>query len=276
MTGQPRELKWIPLGRLEPSVEPGPAGRRKNDDAALKESLKQHGILVPLLVRPGDQGSYRVLDGGRRLRSLREIGKDPGFVVPAMVADDLQDDDTLARLAANRYHARLSTLAEALVLRQLVEERGWKRAHAARALLKTRSWATHTMRVWRLPEPVMEDVLNGTIPFAHAMVLARYLDQPAILDLLVDTIRASERVSRRRLEALAHAAEVHGVEEATRFVPERRAAGASSWVRIELAPGAVRAELKVGSPADLDAVLRVLAEELHAAVTHSRPDWHAS
>ena len=148
------------------------------------------------------------------------------------------------------------------VLRELVEERGWKRAHAAGALLKTRSWATHVLRVWKLPHDALDDVLSGAILFSHAMVLARYVDHPEILALLLQIVRNEERLSRRRLESLAQAAERYGVDDAVRLVPGRRPVGTASWIRVEPAAGGFHAELRIRNRRDVEAALRALDDAL--------------
>ncbi len=255
----PYRLMMVPLGDLAITER---ADRPRPDDGALRESLRRHGVLVPLLVAPTHGGGYAVLDGCRRIRLLKEMGLTPETRMPVLVREDLGQDDLLARLAANRYHARLSTLAEARVLRELVEERGWKRAHAARALLKTRSWATHVLRVWKLPDGVLEDVLSGAIPFSHAMVLARYVDRAEILSFLCEALRTEERLSRHRLESMARAAEQYGPEKASDLAWGRRSIGKSSWIRVEPAAGGFHAELRIGSRQDVAAALRALTDVL--------------
>ena len=153
-------------------VEPGI--RHTLDKEPLDEltaSIKQHGILQPLVVEPGDEGRYKLHIGKRRMAAARLAGLES---VPAIILDgSLDSKDSLAmRLVENLHREELDPIDEAEAYATL-KDMGLKVSEIARRVGKERTYVSHSMRMLRLHPKVREAVRNRTLPREHALTLLR-------------------------------------------------------------------------------------------------------
>lgn len=161
---EPREL---PLDH----VRPNPFQPRQHFDdallAELAESIRQHGVLQPVLVRRRG-GEYELVAGERRVRAARAAGL---TAVPALVRD--WDDRTVMEVALveNLQRRDLNPMEEAEAFRRLIEEFGWTQEQAADRVGKSRSHVANYLRLLQLNPEVRDLVAQGRLSMAHAKVL---------------------------------------------------------------------------------------------------------
>jgi len=154
------------------SIEPNPRQPREVFDpealAELVTSIREVGILQPIVVRELDPGRYQLIMGERRWRASREAGLD---LVPAIVRDTA--DDALLRdaLLENIHRVQLNPLEEAAAYQQLLEEFGATHEELATKIGRSRSQVTNTIRLLKLPLPVQRRVAAGVLSAGHARAL---------------------------------------------------------------------------------------------------------
>jgi ParB family chromosome partitioning protein len=187
---QPRSRTYFAAGieELYPSPE---QPRRKFDDAKLAEladSIKVHGIIVPLVVRPrppghggaggpGGPGGYYLIAGERRWRAAQRAGL---HEVPVVV-QDVEEGEALERaLVENLQRADLGPLEEAAAYQRLVDEFGLTQDAIAERIGKDRSTIANAIRLLKLPAPVRQLVEDERLSMGHARALLGLEDAPAI------------------------------------------------------------------------------------------------
>jgi ParB family chromosome partitioning protein len=169
-------VQSLPVDAMGPSpYQP----RRAMDETLLEElanSIRQRGILQPLLVRPtpGVAGSYQIIAGERRWRAAQKAQL---HEVPVLVRDLSDADAMAAGLVENLQRADLNAVEEAAGYDRLLTEFGMTQDQLAEAIGKTRSYISHTMRILKLPEQVQAMVRTGDLSVGHARALVNH-DHP--------------------------------------------------------------------------------------------------
>ncbi|MCC6675163.1 MAG: ParB/RepB/Spo0J family partition protein [Thermomicrobiales bacterium] len=193
------------------SISPNPRQPRTSIDedelAVLAESIRLHGVIQPIVVRPSDTpDAYTLIAGERRWRASQRAGLDR---IPAVVMDvSLQAQLELA-LVENVIRSDLSPLEEAIAYRQLIDEFGLTQADVAERVGRSRVSVTNTLRLLLLPDRVKDALDAGEITEGHARAL---LGLPSA----VEQIAMLETVIRRNLS-------VRETEAAVREWVERHA-----------------------------------------------------
>lgn len=191
--------QMVPIELLQASpLQP----RRRFDEAelgALADSIRERGILQPLLLRPCGDGaaSYEIVAGERRWRAAQRAGL---HEVPAVVRE-LSDRDTLElALIENLQRADLSALDEAQAFRRLVDEFGHTHDELAATIGKSRSHVANTLRLLLLPPAVQALVDDGRLSAGHARALIGHAEAERLAALVVDgglSVRETEELVRR-------------------------------------------------------------------------------
>jgi len=167
---EPATLRTLPVEALEP----GPFQPRGGMDAAgieeLAASIREHGILQPILARekPGTPGVYQIIGGERRWRAaqLAQLHEVP------VVLRDLGDREAMAAgLVENLQRADLNAMEEAEGYRRLLEEFGLTQEALGQAVGKSRSHVANTLRLLGLPDQVRDLVRGGILTAGHARAL---------------------------------------------------------------------------------------------------------
>ena len=195
-----------PVGSTEISlsdIDPNPdQPRRVFDKEALEtlaESIRQSGLLQPLLVTP--EGSrYRIVAGERRFRAARMAGLD---TVPCIVREMSGQERREAALIENLQREDLNPIEEAAGIRDLMESCGYTQELAAKRVGRSRPAVANLLRLLTLPETIQEMVKDGRLSAGHARVLAGVEGERAQLALAERIIR--EGLSVREAEKLAAA-----------------------------------------------------------------------
>jgi len=162
-------IQQIPVDRIKPN----PRQPRTNFDpetlAELAESIRQHGILQPLIVTEAEQrDQYILIAGERRLMAARQAGLD---LVPAIVRDVGEQQRLELALIENLQRADLGPLEAAEAYRQLSEEFNLSHEEIAVRVGKKRPTVTNTLRLLNLPTSVRQALAEGKISEGHARVL---------------------------------------------------------------------------------------------------------
>ena len=236
------QIKEIRLDKLNIPVETLRRSSTPAADRQLKESLDQHGLLIPLIVSKLGGTEYSVWDGTRRTRIMRELGYAGSKKVSALVAMGDDADSVVAQININQTRERLNTLAEAEGLRQLVQDHGYNQTDAAKKLLKTKSWASKVMKTWSLPKPVIEDIRSGNLPLTHALIITKFIEYPKIMNLLHKE-SLTGKATAAHIMALGKKAINEGIDFAKQHRPKRYKFGKKSFIRIEPLQKGVRAEV---------------------------------
>lgn len=165
--------------------------------SALSESIKQHGVLQPLLVRPMPGGGYQIVAGERRWRAARLAGLDE---VPVLIKE-LDDQKTMElALVENLQRENLNPVEEALGYRELMEAYGYTQEQVAEIVGKSRPAVANSLRILSLDEQTLKLVRDGDISPGHAKVLAGVEDRELRAELALKVKR--DMLTVRNLEEL--------------------------------------------------------------------------
>jgi ParB family chromosome partitioning protein len=161
-------LQMLAIDRLRPGrYQP----RTKMDAASLAElalSIKEQGVMQPILVRPVDGGRFEIVAGERRWRAAQQAGLRE---IPALVKN-VPDQAALAvALIENIQREDLNPIEEAKGLARLIDEFGLTHEAAAKAVGRSRSAVSNLLRLNALAPPVQEYVLSGSLEMGHARAL---------------------------------------------------------------------------------------------------------
>lgn len=194
----------LPAGVTEIAVsqlDPNPDQPRRTFDTqaleALAESIRQAGVLQPLLVVENG-ARYRIVAGERRYRAARMAGLQS---VPCVVRDMTEQERMEAALIENLQREDLNPIEEAAGIRALMEECGYTQELAAKRVGRSRPAVANLLRLLQLPESIRELVKAGELSAGHARVLAGLADESRQLALAERAVR--EGMSVRELERLA-------------------------------------------------------------------------
>lgn len=182
-------------------IEPNRDQPRKEFDSGalseLAESIAQHGVLQPLLLRPMVSGGYRIVAGERRWRASRMAGLQE---VPAVVREMTDGEEMLFALIENLQREDLSPLEEAKGYQQLIDTQNMTQEEAAKAVGKSRPAVANALRLLNLPEDIQEMVERGEISAGHARTLLSFKSEE---EMRLAAGRAKAGASVRDLEAMA-------------------------------------------------------------------------
>lgn len=181
-------------------IRPNPYQPRKIfDDEALKElsqSIKQHGVFTPILVKKSIQG-YDLIAGERRLRASKLAGKDD---IPAIIVD-LNDQEMMEiALLENIQRENLNGIEEAKAYEQLIQRLNYTQEQLANRVGKSREHITNTLRLLKLPEDVQEYVVQKKLSMGHVRALIGLKDENMIRKLAKQAI--DQGLSVRKIEQL--------------------------------------------------------------------------
>jgi ParB family chromosome partitioning protein len=186
------------------ALQPGRFQPRMNFDTARHEdlvsSIKEKGIMQPLIVRPlkgsGDQ-QYELIAGERRHRALKELG----YVKAPVIIRDVKDEEALElSLIENIQRQELNSIEEAHAYERLINEFGLSQDDVSKAVGKDRSTIANVLRLLKLPLVVQDYVSRGTITAGHARALVSIDDKKQ--QLAIAERVAKSGLSVREVESL--------------------------------------------------------------------------
>jgi ParB family chromosome partitioning protein len=247
--------------------------------AELAHSIREFGVLQPIVVRPDGDG-YELVMGERRLRAAQAAGLD---AIPAIVRSTADDAMLRDALLENIHRAQLNPLEEAAAYQQLLEEFGTTHDELAHRIGRSRPQVTNTIRLLNLPLAVQRRVAAGVLSAGHARALLG-LESADQQDELAGRIVA-EGLSVRATEELVALAQ-HGdqVKRTPRAAPAKRISAPAvtelagklsdafdTRVRVELGRRKGRITVEFASIDDLERIVALMAPQL-ATQPAARPE----
>ena len=165
----------------------------------LADSIRENGVIQPLIVSRVSKKKFVLVAGERRLRASKMAGLK---TVPVIVRD-VDNDDELLELALieNIQRTDLNPLEEAEAYRKLIDKFGLTQEDAAQRVGKNRSTVANSLRLLQLPEYIKDDLLSGHLTEGHARALLAVLSSPATLKEIRDQI-VGKQLSVRQTERL--------------------------------------------------------------------------
>ena len=175
------------------------------DEEALRElaeSIKDHGIIEPIIVKKSIKG-YDLVAGERRTKAASIAGLE---TIPAILRDFTDQQMMEIALIENIQREDLSPIEEAQAYKNYIDATGLTQEEVANKFGKSRSYITNLLGLLSLPKYVQKEVINGTISMSHARVLSKIDDVDMILNLAQKVI--DEGISVRELETLSREEDV--------------------------------------------------------------------
>jgi ParB family chromosome partitioning protein len=167
----------------------------------LASSIRQHGIVQPVVVRTIADGKLEIIAGERRWRAAQLAGLNE---IPVLVRD--VDDRTALELAIveNVQRADLNPLEEALGYDQLIAEHGYTQNDLGEIIGKSRSHVANSLRLLKLPDLVRDMIISGTLSAGHARALIPTSDPVGLARTIIAkglSVRDAERIAQNNIRA---------------------------------------------------------------------------
>ncbi|MBY3131328.1 ParB/RepB/Spo0J family partition protein [Rhizobium laguerreae] len=178
--------------------------RRFFDDSELHDlasSIRQHGIVQPIVVRTMSRDRYEIIAGERRWRAAQLAGL---IEIPVIIRD--VDDKTALEIAIveNVQRADLNALEEALGYEQLIAEYGYTQNDLGEIIGKSRSHVANSLRLLKLPDPVRDLLAAGSLSAGHARALVSTSDPASLARTIVAkgmSVRDAEKLAQNNIKA---------------------------------------------------------------------------
>ena len=193
-----KDIITIDLKNIYPNQD---QPRRVFDEEKIKilsESIKNYGVLQPIVLKPDDKGKYMIIAGERRYRASKLARKSD---IPAVIKDIPMKDIMEIALIENLQREELNPIEEALAYRSLIKNYVVTQEEISEAVGKSRPHITNTLRLLNLPQKIMDMIDQGQITAGHGKALLRVNDENLQLELANKVI--AEELSVRATEALA-------------------------------------------------------------------------
>ena len=241
--------------------------RRYFDEAELQDlasSIRQHGIVQPVVVRTVGENRYEIIAGERRWRAAQLAGFTE---VPVIIRD--VDDRTALELAIveNVQRSDLNPLEEALGYDQLIAEHGYTQNDLGEIIGKSRSHVANSLRLLKLPEPVREMLADGSLSAGHARALVSTSDPVALAKTVVQkglSVRDAERLAQNDIKAQSEPKEraIASAKDSDTIALERSLSDALGLdVAINHKGGSGQIRINYKSLEQLEAVCRLLEQK---------------
>ena len=219
----PNVVQEIPVGDIDPNTEQPRRSFPEEAMTQLSASVKEQGILQPLLVVEQPGGRYRIVAGERRWRAARQAGL---ATVPCMVRDMDMIRQMEVSLIENLQREDLNPMEEAAAIRALMQQCGYTQETVAARLSKSRPVIANLLRLLTLPKEVAQMVREGQLSAGLARVLAGLAREEDKIALARETlakgnsVRQLEQLAALRREAESHGQAAHKVKNARPLPPE--------------------------------------------------------
>ena len=196
------DIKEIPISE----VRSNPYQPRKYfDEVALQEladSIKEHGILEPIIVKKAIKG-YDLVAGERRTKAAKLAGLEK---IPAIVKEFSDEAMMEIALLENIQREDLSAIEEAEAIKNIMDKLNYTQDMIAKRFGKSRSYITNLLGLLNLPKNVQDDVVNGSISMSHARVLSKFEDMDKVQEM-ADVIKTN-KMSVHELEEISQMGDI--------------------------------------------------------------------
>nr|WP_321442759.1 ParB/RepB/Spo0J family partition protein [uncultured Cohaesibacter sp.] len=255
-----RSQRRIPIEFLRPNPRNPRKDFIENDLEDLTKSVKEKGIMQPLLCRPvaGEQDSFEIIAGERRWRAAQAAGL---HELPVLI-HDVNDKEALElAIIENVQRSDLNALEEALGYDQLIEEFDYTQAELADVIGKSRSHVANTLRLLKLPESIKEYLKKGELTAGHARALITAENPEDLARRIVEdgmTVRDAEKAGQEKTKDKKEP-KPKKEKDADTVALEKRLTDRLGW-NVFIAPKKKGGELKIQykSLEQLDAIIEIL------------------
>lgn len=241
--------------------------RRHFDENELQDlaaSIRQHGIVQPVVVRTVGVNRYEIIAGERRWRAAQLAGFTD---VPVIVRD--VDDRTALELAIveNVQRSDLNPLEEAMGYEQLIAEHGYTQNDLGEIIGKSRSHVANSLRLLKLPDPVRDMLADGSLSAGHARALVSTSDPATLARTIVSkglSVRDAERLAQNDIKSQGEIAEKRpaGKKDSDTIALERSLSDALGLdVKISHKGGSGQIRIGYRTLEQLEAVCRLLEQK---------------
>lgn len=198
-SAQSKDVQTLRMSEIEPNKGQPRKAFDENNIRELAESIREHGLIQPIIVRPMPNGiTYQIIAGERRWRACRVLGLSE---VPVIIRE--MDDREASQLAIieNVQREDLNPVEEAIAYRELIDNYGMTQETLAKAMGKSRPYISNSMRLLSLPDEALNLLRDGEITTGHAKALMAIEDDGKLITALEEVI--SGKLSVRDTEKLA-------------------------------------------------------------------------
>lgn len=261
-------VKEIPVSQIEPNrFQP----RRRFDEETLTEltaSIRELGVLQPILVRKLDEDRFELIAGERRWRAAKRAGLQLVPIVVREVADALSLQQALVE---NLHRDDLNPLEEAAAYQQLIEDFGLTQEEVARRVGKSRSAVANVLRLFQLPPHVQRFIAEGKLSAGHAKALLSTPDrafQESLATRIAEeglTVRDTEEMVRRHNEAPDSANKANPAQRTSKLRPaglleleEVLSNRLDTRVKVDMGPKRGRVVIEFADLEDLERIYRAM------------------
>ena len=189
-------IQYIDINEIKPNeMQP----RQEFEEDAIEElanSIKTHGVIQPVILRPSKNG-YEMVAGERRWRAARKAGLKQ---IPAIIKDLPDEENALIALIENVQRENLNAMEEAKAFKTLMDKYGMTQESLAKNVGKSRPHVANTLRMMKLPEVIQYSIGKGSLSLGHANALGAIKDSSMQIEIAEKVI--SEGLSVRATEKL--------------------------------------------------------------------------
>jgi ParB family chromosome partitioning protein len=190
--------RQVPIETVRPNPDQPRRLFRQEDLDSLSESIREKGVLQPLIVRPdpAQEGLYQIVAGERRWRAAQMAQL---HEIPVLVRDLTDTESLEVAIIENIQRADLNPVEEAQGYRQLMEKFGHTQERLAQALGKSRSHIANMLRLMSLPDAVLAHLRDGDLSIGHARALITASDPVTLCKTVIAkglSVRETERLAK--------------------------------------------------------------------------------
>ena len=189
--------RTLRLSEIEPNRLQPRKSFSEETIASLAESISQHGMIQPIVVRPNGNNSYQIVAGERRWRAARMLAMDE---VPVIIKELSDFEAMQISLIENLQRENLNPIEESLGYKDLIEVYDMTQDMVAKTVGRSRSAVANALRLLNLPKEVQQMLKVGDITVGHAKALVAVDDEDLLMELAVKaaadklTVRAIEKI----------------------------------------------------------------------------------
>lgn len=206
-----KDIKTLRMSEIEPNKSQPRTVFDEENIKGLAESIKEHGLIQPIVVRPLPNGiTYQIIAGERRWRACKLLKMEE---VPVIIRETDELEAAQLAIVENVQRADLNPVEEAMAYRALMDKYGMTQDRLAEVMGKSRPYIANLTRLLSLPEEALTALSNGEISVGHAKVLLSIEDKDRLIYALNTII--SEKLSVRQTEKLAAELSKEDVEKET-------------------------------------------------------------
>ena len=206
----------VPIEKIKPNKDQPRKIFKDKNITELANSIKENGIIQPLIVVKNDNGSFKLISGERRLRASRLAGL---TMLPVVVKKVTKKEHMAMAIIENVQRSDLNCVEESLAYYSLMNEFGLTQEEVAKQIGKDRSTIANFLRILKLPREVIQQLQKEEISFGHAKVLVALKDDEAIKRFSRETI--DNNYSVRELEKIVKIKRSKKTRESNKFFDEK-------------------------------------------------------